>query len=354
MYFVSEDNIQPIPMLKAIILVFLFLSLFTRLVSMVFVLNFTTGGVNFTLGISLLPHSVIAIGLLWKGEAFGDKSIRILWGSLFGTSILSLVPNALSAAILSAIALNLHGLVFIHEVNLNQLESRLGLVGGIGFTYLVDSILGQINVYGTLIGMIMYTLILLGGGIVVRIGKNEVNPSLDSFVPSYGYLMLNLLILGDPGILGTWIIDSFWAKLMNPDIYLFVVLAGCTIGLLLSVLLMDKTALIQFPLMELGFLIAYADIIFTKMLVVFTIPIATFLSASLILNIHPEKERQGLKELGFVQGLFFIFMFLYVAAGNWAFMPAFIGTISRGMAGVYLFLAGILFLAVIGFRRRMQ
>ncbi len=333
---------------------FLFIVVFTRFVSMVFVMNFTTSGVNFTLGLTLLPHSALGIALFWRGVPYKAKSLKYLWWSFLGISALTLIPNALTAAIFSAISLNLLGLLFIHEVNFDQLESRIGLIGAIFLNYLIQSILDQTNVFGTLGGMVVFLIIIILGFIIVGFSDSDPILSLDTFPPAYGFLMLNLMILGNAGIIGTWTIDSFWGEMMNPDIYLFIVVFGCSVGLFAALLLLEKTSTIEAPIMEISFLVAYSDLLFTKILTVLTVPFAVFLSASLLLNVPINPERKSLRELALVQGVTFFSLFLYVAAGNWAFMPSIVGMISRGMAGFYLFLVGILYVTIVGFRRWKQ
>lgn len=349
----NDDVIQPWKIVKAAILGFLFITLFTRFVSMVFVLNFTTGGVNATLAFTLLPHSAIAIALTWKGTPFSRKTIKTLWISFLLAAGLSLIPNAVIAALLSAIALNLSGLIFIHEVNFENKESRLGILGALLLNYLIYSILGHTYVFGTFFGMAIFVAVLIIGGVTIFV-EDETEPSLASFPFVYAFLFLNMAFLGSPSLIATWSMDSWIAQMLNPDIYLFFVNLGCLAGAFLALLFSEKVKDVPFPYLEGIFLFSFLDILLNGFLTLVTIPITIFLTSSFVLQVPIPQTTGSLKELSFIQGSSFIFLFLYVAAGNWAFMPSIFESVSRGLAWLHLFFIGALFAGITSSRRNKK
>jgi hypothetical protein len=109
------------------------------------------------------------------------------------------------------------------------------------------------------------------------------------------------------------------------------------LGLMISILYPKRH---NSPIFVILSLFLLAEILFLGMISVISLGILQYLSISLV-----SKEggaHNGIK-LGLVQFLLLILTFLYVGAGNWAFMPSFIEVITRGMAGVYLLLIGTVF-----------
>ena len=98
--------------------------------------------------------------------------------------------------------------------------------------------------------------------------------------------------------------------------------------------------------------LALLDVLLLKLLVPVSIGLIIYIALSLI-SATRDVTIPMFKQMFFVQQfLITIFLFLYVSAGNWAFLPSFLGVASHGLAWLYLFLSGLLVVGSIVLTRR--
>lgn len=350
----ESQDIDFIQVIRQSGLILLFLALFNRFVSMTFVLNFTTGGVNSTLLFTLIPISAILFLLIsWK-DSINDFLVNIIWGGFLILSVLSLLDVAGYASLASALALNISGIIFLTSFDLKTTETRISLVFAPVVQYTIYSFLGQIYLFSSDIGTAIYLLILLGVVMSLLFSKVSYSPSEVSFLEIYPYLAMLLLFLGVPSIIATWTYDGLIVSFLPLSLYIIILQLVMTIAFIISVYYPNPANKMSAPVYTLVMILSLLDVLLLKLLPPLTVAIVIYCSASRFSAFEETQEVKNFKLLVLIQQfLVLIFLFLYVSAGNWAFLPSLLGTISRGLAWLYIFLTGGLFLLTDLYLRRI-
>ncbi len=349
------SEIELAPTFRVAFLTLLFIILFNRFVSMVFVLNFTTQGVNFTMGFAILVLSAISIWIYGKCD-FCKNHFRSLWFLTIGLTGIASIPNAMISALSAALALQIVGILITETFDIASPETKWGLGLAPLANYLIYLILGQTYLFGTIEGYVLLFSLFIFGLVLGRSVERQENTELESIIRTYPYMTLLLLVLGIPSFVVTWSIDRgiIGASRLSLDVFVALTTLSMTTGILLALNQdWNQESAKWFLIYAIGSLLSFIDILFIGTVPFLSAGVATF---SVLASIYsaPTRPGQGSSSMLFaVQLLSLLFVVLYVVAGNWAFVPSIFGVMSHGLAGVHLFLVLMLHIGVNGYYWRL-
>lgn len=301
---------------------------------MTFVLNFSTSGMNSSVVLVVIILTAMFIPV-WKvipkpiPVALVISTIGLSL-SLVGNSVLAIVGSGLFQLAALPLLLTLMNIVEDKEIS---------FAGGVALHIFLTVILGGLSIYSTIYGMALFVLIILDWIYLSSQFKGDYEPS-NSVITAISFIFLQGVFLSFPGMLSTWFLADnpvlvslhMWILLKYWGMIMFSLL-----GLLIAILYPKRHNSTLFGIVA---VVLLAEILFLGMISVISLGIIQYLSITLVCK--EGAKHSGIK-LGLVQFLLLILVFLYVGAGNWAFMPSVIEVITRGMAGVYLLLIGALY-----------
>lgn len=301
---------------------------------MTFVLNFSTSGLNSSVVLVVIVLTAMFLPI-WKVI---PKPIPVaLVISTIGLS-LSLVGNAVLAIVGSGL-FQLAALPLLLTL-MNIVEDKeISFAGGVALHIFLTAILGGLSMYSTMYGKAIFVLLIFDWIYLSLHFKGEYSTT-HSVNKVIGFIFLQGVFLSFPGMMSTWFLAEnpllvglhSWMLLKYWGMIIFSLL-----GLMISILYPKRHNSTVFVIVS---VILLAEILFLGMISVISLGILQYLSISLVCK--EGGGHNGVK-LGLVQFLLLILTFLYVGAGNWAFMPSFLEVVTRGMAGVYLLLIGTVF-----------
>lgn len=325
----------------------LYMTSLVRTVSMIFILNFSSGGLNAS--IILFFFSLSGFIYAITADRYYPHSNKFLYSS-FGTGLLSLLLSMLPLPIISlvfAVAFQISSTPTLISV-LMLLRKKFALAGA--FSILVNAlVLSMINYssfYGS--GYGLFLLGLLGlvwagfGGYLVRIKdlfhQDEVQISSTSAL--MGFLVFNALLLAYPNVLATWL-------LVNDFLVLLIMLLGVALGIAMLVYFpfefrYQEYIMLGVYLLSLVLLI-WVQIPFFYLLSILLIEFASImlLSSATRDNATASMRTLGIK-MGLIQLLAMLLLFLQISTPFWTGMPAFLHGILRNNGQFLAFLLGLI------------
>ncbi len=320
--------------LQLLLLIYFYIQTINRIIAMTFVLNFSTSGMNSSVVLVVIVLTAMFLPI-WKVL---PKPIPVaLVMSTIGLS-LSLISNAVLAIVGSGL-FQLAALPLLLTLITKVEDKEISFAGGVALHIFLTVILGGLSVYSSIYGIAIFALIILDWIYLSLQFKGDYEPP-KSVIKAISFIFLQGVFLSFPGMLSTWFLADnpvvvslhLWILLKYWGMIMFSLL-----GLLIAIIYPKRHNSTLFAIVA---VLLLAEILFVGMISVISIGILQYLSVSLACK--ESGEHSGIK-LGLVQFLLLILVFLYVGAGNWAFMPSFIEVITRGMAGVYLLLLGIVY-----------
>ncbi len=333
-------------------LMLLFVALFNRFISMTFVLNFTTAGVNSTLLFVFLTLSSFSISRIQLNEGINQNLYWLVWALFTFLSVVATIDNALLGSLASGLALQLMGILLLTNLDLASVETRTSLVLATAGQYLIYAILGGLYVFSTELGKSIYYLVLLVTTLSIQISPSAPIPKPGSLFLIYPYLNFLLLFLGVPSLVATWTFDGALVSFIPLPVYIILLSVIMSLSTLVAFIYPNLVNHLSFGIVAAVYSLALLDVLLLKLLVPVSIGLIIYIALSLI-SATRDVTIPMFKQMFFVQQfLITIFLFLYVSAGNWAFLPSFLGVASHGLAWFYLFLSGLLVVGSIVLTRR--
>ena len=319
---------------QLLLLIYFYIQTINRIIAMTFVLNFSTSGMNSSVVLIVIVLTAMFLPI-WK---IIPKPIPVaLVISTIGLS-LSLIGNAVLAIVGSGL-FQLAALPLLLTL-MNKVEDKeISFAGGVALHIFLTVILGGLSMYSTVFGMAIFVLIILDWIYLSLQFKGDYEPS-SSVIMAISFIFLQGVFLSFPGMLSTWFLAE------NPifvSLHLWILLKYwgrimfSLLGLLIAIIYPKRHNSYLFGIVA---VVLLAEILFLGMVSVISLGIIQYLSVSLVCK--EGTKHNGIK-LGLIQFLLLILVFLYVGAGSWAFMPSVIEGITRGMAGAYLLLLGVLY-----------
>jgi len=332
--------------------------------SKVFVLNFSTDGLNITVFLALLFLLPVLFYLLISPAKIPNYIIEFTMGLtavLFNT--LSLLPLAIVSILSSGIALSSLLVLLILHSNQTGTEVSNAVTLYISFYITLAILLVGLTIYATSIGRIVFLAVNLIFLILAsfRLYENKQagesskvifdHTSYINYFLLFGVIIyLNYIIL-NPFIFFSWTSDNNTRQIflniigyetVNQNIIAATYGIGGIIAGLISLSIRDTVDL-PFWIDPVLFLLAAIDLIFTQLWPFGTYFLSIFSIIGIISHLKPVDARKitGYNLFG-IQLLLLILMFLQIISGHWVFLPTIIHPIIHGMAGVYIFVLGVL------------
>lgn len=331
---------------------FLFYQFLEKIISQVFVLNFSTAGPNITVILILFVGTgfLYTFGLknFWPHS---NKFILMLMVATFISSIMIILP-ILIIPLLGAI-LGLFSLtpIIVHFISKLQEKFVLSASFSILFNISVRALFDTAPIFSLLLSIIAFYLILLSWFAIWFLKREKIDtltanvPKLIGVTPLISFIYIEIMLLGSPSLLSTWF----------PRNYVLVTLAvglGLVSGsdVVLKEIIRKKT-ITYWKLLGYMFLYVISLIVVLWVENEFISVIAIFsLQMSAVIQLHKgttiANENYPISSFGLKMGLFqllcVILMVLQLFSGNWAFLPSFLEIIVKGNAALYLFILGIL------------
>lgn len=325
----------------------LFITLFTRTVAMIFVLNFGGGGLNATVVLFFATMSGVLYALLYSRFYPHKSNFMIIILVIAGlSSLLSLYPNP----IISLIAVVVFQLVFIPALimSLQKLKKDFAYSALVGILIGVftTAVLNFASVYATLLGNLIhgiYTLswIILG----IQLVRSEAlisspEEKISNISPLIGFIFIQMALIGSISTLSSWFLSS--EILVTTLILVSLLVTGYLLeNKSLDIGKIRQLSLIIGYIITLGVLIwfdnlpAYlVSILLIQIFAIFTFRIGIKVDGS------PSITRLGIK-LGLMQFLIIIIAFLQIGTPYWTAFPL-PTSVLKGNAELFMYILGLI------------
>ena len=336
----------------------------------IFVLNFSTAGVNSSIYASLLLLGCVIFVIV--PVPVTSLSMKVTW-CIFGLfSLLVLIPNSLIAIYASGI-----GIISLIRLLVNFVQ-QYSFALAISFYIAIFVFFDGINIFASLFGKALYVCCILAL-VVSGLLRQNLRAPTDRCLRIYPLIFLSVLFLAVPHVISTWTYPGFndWLGFLPHTTYTYLLRILALVGIFSGILLAesrffkelhsagkglnDKDTIESKQPAEVGyklrdiylyilcavFLITVFDLVFLYILPLLTLPISLFTTVLLSLN-GKKVEANRYFWLKFFSLQFFTLISLYfhLLAGNWAFAPAYLRGIVRGLAGFYIYVYAIFFIVI--------
>ncbi|MCY3410430.1 MAG: hypothetical protein INQ03_02230 [Candidatus Heimdallarchaeota archaeon] len=323
--------------------ILLYILMYVRTVSMVFILNFGGGGLNATVLLFFATMSGFLYSLIYN--RIYPHSRLFLQGTIVLSCLsvlLTLIPYP-AVSLIFAVLFQLSVLPVMISTLLKLgkdfvFAAAIGLVSNI----MISSLLNFSSVYATLFGNILLVTGIFSWGVLgYDISINEIftyDGDLRSTSSLLSFIFIEMVFIGNPSVLSTWLVT-------NPTLILTFNLVSIVIGTyILSIFEFEeknpKIVVLALYIVVLSLLV-YVDVHFLYYLSVLLIQILAL--SALRIGIRERGtssiRRLGAK-LGGMQFLFISILFLQIGTPYWTQMP--LPTLLRGNATHFMFLLGII------------
>ncbi len=335
-----------------------------RAVSQLFVLNFSTSGMNITITFAVL----LLYGLFY---AFSSLFIKIELSKHYNIFlILSFISISISIINNSVLALTSASafLIFTYPIVIefvSKMRSDIlyGLGAGIAVLITLGAIFDTISLYGTTTGKIVLLLIsvlwLITGYLIKDTDIINSSTELISISSIYFYLYSYLLFFAYPALISSWHYpQSMIFDMQISTIYqlkYLIVTIEIFIGIFLGVMLYSRFRGNDIFFALITIIAIIESVVLGKLLFVSILIVITghlILLGGLLDNADIDNRHHFSTGLG--QLLALVFLFLYALAGNWAFIPTFLQSITKGLASFYIVLLSSLLPVQTVIRRFIQ
>ncbi len=336
--------------LAAAALTFLLLVTLDRAFAMVFILNFSVDGPNATAGLVMLfVTGLLFVMGLQRRWPLSPKTLTVLAVAAGIAALASMIPEP-HVAVFAAVIF--HGVAApVLVALLQRLERTFALAAALGVLLHVAgrAVLDSAPYHDAVLGV---AAVGLGAAGFVILGRRALaSPALDAQAPGglvdpapfAAFLFMQYAFLGSVAAVSTWIprdpVQVAAASLLGILAASLLILRGRTLhGLGIA----GAAVLFAAALADL----LVFGLVGPTSLMVAQITAILLLEYGLTRGSGTSLRRMGIS-LAIIQFIAIVLIFLEVSAGNWAFMPAPVGAFTRGNAGLFLLLVGVLLPVVV-------
>ncbi len=341
--------------LKLGILTFLFIAMLNRFTSMVFVLNFSTSGLNSSVLFTLLFILAPILYPFIKNNLIKNQSFSFIISILaFIKTLLMLNMNAVSTVVLAGLILTILQLEFM-KFTYNKTKILIeGLIVGFSLHITISILMIGIGVFTSLIGNITL-LIILGCWIIIEYKQLEYKEQLgkdnyNSYKFILAFLTYSVVLISNPFVMNAWVHDSIISNsilsLLNLN-YMINISSGILgifgiISLYMGLKFSNKLDKLDIKFWNIGFLISMILLIFIREFILIAYMLNWITGIKILENnlLKSDKEIRW-RNIGYTLGIL-ILIFLQAISGHWVFLPSAAHPIIHGFAGVYIFIMGSL------------
>ena len=341
--------------LKLGILTFLFISMVNRFTSMVFVLNFSTSGINSSVLFTLLFVLAPILYPIIKSNLIKKRSFSFIISILaFIKILLMLNMNAVFTVVLSGLILTIVQLEFMKFTHNETKVLIEGLVVGFSLHITISILMIGIGVFTSLIGNITL-LVIIGSWILIeyKLLEYKENFGVDNY-NSYkfilAFLTYSIVLISNPFVMNAWIHDSLVSNsILNLlDLNYMMNIPSGILGIFgifsmyIGLKFKNTLSVLDIKFWNIGFTISMILLIFIREFILIAYML-NWIAAIRILEINFIKSeiQIGWKNIGYTSGIL-ILIFLQAISGHWVFLPSAVHPIIHGFAGVYIFIMGSL------------
>ena len=337
--------------IKLGILTFLFISMANRFNSMVFVLNFSTSGLNSSILFSLLFVLAPIIYPIIKSNLIQKSSFSFIVSILaFIKTLLMLNMNAVFTVLLSGLILTL---VQLELMKLTHNKTKVlieGLVIGFSLHITISILMIGIGVFTSLIGNITL-LVITGSWILIeyKLLEYKENFEVDNY-NNYKFILAfvtySIVLISNPFVMNAWIHDSMVSNsILNLlDLNYMMNIPSGILGVFgifsmyIGLKFKNRLSKLDIKFWNIGFTISMILLIFIREFILIAYML-NWIAAIRILEINFIKSeiQIGWKNIGYTLGIL-ILIFLQAISGHWVFLPSAVHPIIHGFAGVYIFI----------------
>ena len=341
--------------LKLGILTFLFISMVNRFTSMVFVLNFSTSGLNSSVLFTLLFVLAPILYPIIKSNLIKKRSFSFIISILaFIKILLMLNMNAVFTVVLSGLILTIVQLEFMKFTHNETKVLIEGLVVGFSLHITISILMIGIGVFTSLIGNITL-LVIVGSWILIeyKLLEYKENFGVDNY-NSYkfilAFLTYSIVLISNPFVMNAWIHDSLVSNsILNLlDLNYMMNIPSGILGIFgifsmyIGLKFKNTLSVLDIKFWNIGFTISMILLIFIREFILIAYML-NWIAGIRILEINFTKSeiQIGWKNIGYTLGIL-VLIFLQAISGHWVFLPSVIHPIIHGFAGVYIFIMGSL------------
>lgn len=329
-YSQNTESSKVATMLFISLAILMFMIAFERTVALIFVLNFAAGALNASVILFLATmtgmYYIFAFNRIWP-HTRTHLSISTSFGFLM--IILSIFNNPLVSLLAVVVFQIVITPVIIHYLQVLQKEFTIAIVMGVVFQIMVRSLLDTASFYATNIGAtvllslnVIWLIIWL---MLVRMDFESINSSiqLTRFYSVFSFLIIEIIFLGSPSMMSTWLLRNYLLTTISS-------LIGLYVGLYITFSQYDfkiYNQKITWYFASILFLISMTIIIwsFNEQLSYLAIFLAQIFAVYLLsVGISPGKTTQistlG-KRLTGIQFVIILVTFLVIGAPFWTAMP---------------------------------
>jgi len=341
--------------LKLGILTFLFISMVNRFTSMVFVLNFSTSGLNSSVLFTLLFVLAPILYPIIKSNLIKKRSFSFIISILaFIKILLMLNMNAVFTVVLSGLILTIVQLEFMKFTHNETKVLIEGLVVGFSLHITISILMIGIGVFTSLIGNITL-LVIIGSWILIeyKLLEYKENFEVDNY-NNYKFILAfvtySIVLISNPFVMNAWIHDSLVSNsILNLlDLNYMMNIPSGILGVFgifsmyIGLKFKNTLSVLDIKFWNIGYTISMILLIFIREFILIAYML-NWIAAIRILEINFIKSeiQIGWKNIGYTLGIL-ILIFLQAISGHWVFLPSAVHPIIHGFAGAYIFIMGSL------------
>ena len=341
--------------IKLGILTFLFISMTNRFNSMVFVLNFSTSGLNSSILFSLLFVLAPILYPIIKSNLMKNRSFSFLISILvFIQTLLMLNMNAVFTVLLSGLILTVLQLEFMKFTH-NQTKVLIeGLVIGFSLHITISILMIGIGVFTSLIGNITL-LVIIGSWILIEYKlleykENFEEDNYNTYKFILAFITYSIFLISNPFVMYAWIHDSLISNSILNVLelnYMINIPSGILgvfgiFSMYIGLKFKNRLSTLDIKFWNIGFTISMILLIFIREFILIAYML-NWIAGIRILEINFTKSeiQIGWKNIGYTLGILLL-IFLQAISGHWVFLPSVIHPIIHGFAGIYIFIMGSL------------
>ncbi len=341
--------------LKLGILTFLFISMANRFNSMVFVLNFSTSGLNSSISFSLLFILAPILYPIIKSNLMKKRSFSFIISILaFIKTLLMLNVNAVFTVVLSGLILTivqLEIMKFTHNKTKILIE---GLVIGFSLHITISILMIGIGVFTSLIGY--FTLLIIVGSWIfieyklLKYNENFEKDNYNAYKFILAFITYSIFLISNPFVMYAWIHDSLISNSILNILelnYMINIPSGILgvfgiFSMYIGLKFENRLSTLDIKFWNLGFIISMILLIFIRELILIAYMLNWIAGIRILeINFIRSEIEIGWKNIGYTLGIL-ILIFLQAISGHWVFLPSIIHPIIHGFAGIYIFIMGSL------------
>ncbi len=357
----TEDILYQFQIIIGSIWFLLYFEILLHLFSMIFVLNFTTAGINSTVFLVLLTLTGISIPVVQR-KIFQSKNTLYFTIVVAGVSgMLTVVPNALFSIIISLGFLYFSLPLILMIANHVNRRFVFSISYALVLEYFFQSMFEGIGFFGTVVNKTILAFLVLFWTALSLYFLNKYyhdyieSPSAQTnnftMVMIFGYFFITTL--ESPYLIASWINPHSIFGLNGTNNFFYVVKLSLILFFALGAVLLDLlTYREDFSLWFLrgrytpvilsgAFLVGLADLMWLDLITPIDIFILVYVSLTFIRESGHAYRQNGHNKLIILQIIQTLLIFLYATAGNWAFVPGVLKPIVRNNAPLFIFLTGV-------------